>query len=97
MSYTKQELSSRGENEIISALAELPADTLIAEKALANIFSCSTTTIKRAVDRGELPKPVRMFGKPSWTAGGILRHVNARLETAQKQHDDEMQRLAMYD
>lgn len=85
------------ECRIVDELAALPENALIPEKALAKIFSCSTTTIKRAVDRGELPKPVRMFGKPSWTAGGILRHVNARLETAQKQHDEEMQRMAMYD
>lgn len=85
------------ECNIVDELAALPENALIPEKALAKIFSCSTTTIKRAVERGELPQPVRMFGKPSWTAGGILRHVNARLETAQKQHDDDMQRLAMYD
>ncbi len=88
--------SSR-EGIVISSLAELPDNALITEKALADIFSCSTATIKRAVARRELPQPIRMFAKPSWTAGAITKHVNARLETAQAKYEAEMQRLAQYD
>jgi len=82
---------------IISSLAELNENAIIPEKALADIFSCSTITIKRAVDRGELPQPIRMFAKPSWTAGNILRHVNTRLEEAQREAEEERKRLAQYD
>jgi len=64
------------------------------ERALAGLFQCCPTTIKRAVQRGELPAPVRMFGRPMWTAGRIVEHVTARLETAQKEAEREAQRLS---
>lgn len=96
MCCTEMELPSNGECGIISALAELHKDAIISEKALADIFSCSATTIKRAVERGELPPPIRMFAKPTWTAGAIIGHVNARLENARKEHEDEMRRLSLY-
>ena len=37
---------------------------------------------KRAVERGELPPPVRLFGRPCWTVEHVLAHVNARLQAA---------------
>lgn len=39
-------------------------------------------TIRRAVERGELPPPVRIMGKSTWTAGAIVRHIEKRLELA---------------
>jgi hypothetical protein len=96
MRCAEQEVPSSGECGIVTALAELPATAIISEKALADIFSCSPTTIKRAVERGELPLPIRMFAKPTWTVGAIIGHVNARLENARKEHEDEMRRLSLY-
>ena len=43
-------------------------------------------TIKRAVERGELPRPVRLMGKNTWTAGAIVRHLEARLEAEARRH-----------
>jgi len=77
----------------IDELARWPAGTLLDEQRLADVFDCHTATVKRAVKRGELPAPVRMFGRPCWTAGAIIRHVEARLEAAQQEAEREAARL----
>jgi len=73
------------ETGIIAALAELPPEALIDEAALARIFGRCAKSIKRAVRRGELPRPVRLFGRPTWTARAVLGHVNKRLEAAKRE------------
>ena len=67
---------------IIKELAELPEGALITEQGLAQIFNRHQISIKRAVQRGELPAPIRLFGMPTWTAGNILRHIEGRMEQA---------------
>ena len=85
-----------GETEgvLIDTLARLPAGTILDERALAALFGCCQMSVKRAVKRGELPEPVRMFGRPCWTAGRILEHVGDRLAAAQKEAEREAQRLS---
>ena len=69
---------------VIRALAEMPPETIIDEAALARVFGRCTTSIRRAVARGELPRPVRLFGKRTWTAKVVLDHLAARLEAAKR-------------
>jgi signal transduction histidine kinase len=83
-----------GPGWLVTRLAELPPATLVDEAALAAIFGCHQMSIKRAVTRGELPAPVRMFGRPTWTAGAVLRHADARLEAAEREAERERQRIA---
>lgn len=78
----------------VDRLGSLPSGTILDERALAAMFGCSTATIKRAVQRSELPAPVRMFGRPVWTAGAILRHVEARLVEAQKVAERDAERFS---
>ena len=42
-------------------------------------------SIRRAIDRGELPPPTRLMGQRTWTKGAIVRHIEARLEAATRQ------------
>ena len=70
------------ETDVIRTLAELPDTTIVSEEALCRIFARSTDSIKRAVQRGELPPPVRLFGKPSWTVRVLVRFIEKRLEQA---------------
>ena len=76
---------------VIRALAELPPDALIDEQALARIFGRCQTSVRRAVRRGELPRPVKMFGRPTWTARAVLDHIGKRLE-AKKQEAQRLER-----
>jgi len=81
---------------IITGLGELPPGTILDEGAVARIFSRHTASVKRAVERGELPPPVRMFGRPCWTAGSILVHIEARLEAAKEDAAKDAARIASH-
>jgi len=76
---------------VIPEFGELGAGAIIHEEGLRRLFDRSSDTIRRAVDRGELPPPVRMFGQPTWTAGAIVRHVEERMQQAaeEKQRTDD--------
>ncbi|HLX64688.1 MAG TPA: hypothetical protein VKX17_25685 [Planctomycetota bacterium] len=72
---------------IFAELGALPAGAIVNETALARIFGRHTESVKRAIDRGELPAPARMFGSNCWTAGAIVRHLERRLEAAAKEQE----------
>ena len=76
---------------VIREFGELGADAIIHEEGLRRLFDRSSDSIKRAVDRGELPPPIRMFGQPTWTAGAIVRHIEERMQQAaeEKQRTDD--------
>ena len=84
----------KGPGLCVAELGRLPAGTILDERRLAEMFDCHPASIKRAVKRGELPAPVRMFGRPCWTAGAIVRYVEARLTEAQREAEREAARLA---
>ncbi len=46
------------------------------------LFDRKTDSVRRAVEHGDLPPPVRLFGQNTWTAGVLVRHLEARLEQA---------------
>ena len=69
---------------IILELGDLPAETVISEQALAKIFNRHRVSIKRAIERGELPPSIRLFGEPVWTIKAIQEHLSERLEQAKK-------------
>ena len=69
--------------EIITALGE--PDAVITEAGLAHLFGRCAVSVKRAVERGELPPPVRLFGQNTWTAGVIVAHLEQRLKIAAKE------------
>ena len=75
-------------------LGDLPPGAIITERGLARVFRRSQATIKRAVQRGELPPSTRLLGVPAWTVGAILRHVEARLEAEQKDANRTKRRIA---
>jgi hypothetical protein len=69
--------------ELMTELASLPPRTLISEHKLAQLFQRHVTSVKRAIQRGELPPPVPLFGANVWTVEAILAHISARLEAEQ--------------
>ena len=79
---------------VVTALGELAPDAIVTETALARIFGRHAVTIKRAVAKGELPPPVRLFGGPVWTAGAVLDHLRKRLDAAQKEVERDRARVS---
>ena len=82
---------------ILTALAELPHDTLLTVNALARLLGRCEKTIARAVNRGELPPPIRFLGKRQWVVGTILEHLRGMQETAIRQSKDDRRKLARHD
>jgi hypothetical protein len=72
------------ELELMTALAVLPPQTLISESKLAQMAGRHITSVKRAVQRQELPPPVPFLGANVWTVAVLLEHISARLETARQ-------------
>jgi len=72
---------------IVRQLGELPDGTIINEEALAKMFDRCQVSIKRAIQRGELPAPVKLLGMPVWTVGKLLSYINERLDIAQKEEE----------
>lgn len=65
---------------VVRELGDLPPGAIVNEDWLSRIFARHPTSIKRAVQRGELPPSTRLFGKPVWTAEAILQHIHDRLD-----------------
>lgn len=65
--------------DVCRELGELNEGALIFEAGLAQMLGKHVVSIKRAVERGELPPPTRLMGKLVWTAGVIRRHIEDRL------------------
>lgn len=67
---------------IIALLGELKPGAILTEAGVARLFNRHVASVKRAVQRGELPPPCRLFGGNAWTAGALVRHIEKRLEEA---------------
>jgi len=70
---------------ICAIVGALPPGSIISEQGLAKMLAKHPASIKAAVDRGELPPPIRFMGKPTWTAGAVVKHFEKRLEAAEKE------------
>lgn len=79
---------------IVAALGELGQGAIITEAGVACLFNRHPASVKRAVQRGELPPPCRLFGGNAWTAGALVRHIEKRLEEAAKEQERLSHRIA---
>jgi hypothetical protein len=79
---------------IIREFGDLAADTVLDEAALAKVFGRHRVSIKRAVERGELPPPVRLLGCPVWTIQAIRDHMAHRLEQAKREAERMNRKIA---
>jgi hypothetical protein len=82
---------------VIAPLGEMPPGTIVTEEGLAQLFKRHVVSVKRAVERGELPPPCRLFGARVWTAGALIRYIEHRLDNAAREatrHGQRMQNLS---
>jgi len=77
---------------VLSDLAELPQRTILDEHALAGVLGVTTRTIRRMVQRHELPPAVPLAGRAVWFVGKVLAHVEAAADLAAKDADREARR-----
>ena len=74
----------RPEPGIMAALGRLEPLALINQDGMGRMFKRGLRSIQRAVERGELPPPIRMFGQQVWTAESVWTHIRQRLEKQAK-------------
>lgn len=79
---------------LITDLGCLPPGTVIEQGELARVFHRHPTSIQRAIERGEIPPPVKLLGKPRWTVGFLLAHLEGRLEAENEKAKKEAARIA---
>lgn len=77
----------------ITALAALPAGTILNTDQLAQIFGRHPSSIRRAVQRGELPSSVPLLDHEVWTVEVIRAHLAQRLKQAAKAHAVDVARV----
>ena len=70
--------------EFMTALAVLPPLTMISENKLAQMAGRHVTSVKGAIQRGELPPSVPLLGENVWTVAALLEYISARLEAERK-------------
>lgn len=63
-------------------LAALPSERVLNTEELAQLFGVNHNGITRAVKRGDLPPPAKIFGCHIWTVRVIRTHIDALLEQA---------------
>jgi len=78
---------------IIAVLGELKPGTVITEEGMAHLFQRHVVSVKRAVQRGELPPPCRLFAANVWTAGALIRYIESRLDHAAREAERDAQRI----
>ena len=78
---------------IMAALAALPPHTLIFEHQLAQMFGRHVSSIRRAIQRGELPPSVPLLNDHVWTTGVLWQYTIARLDAAQQTAAQTVRRL----
>lgn len=93
MSDVDEKMVNPKETGIILSLAELPRDAIMDEAAMARAFGVATRTIKRMVDRYELPPPIVLASKRCWKAGTVLDWINDSIERNEKEAKRQAQRL----
>ena len=79
---------------VVVELGQLGPSAIITEEGVARLFSRHVASVKRAVQRGELPPPCRLFGGSTWTVGALVRHIEKRLEQAAREAEQTRQKIA---
>lgn len=78
---------------VIAMLGELKPGAIITEEGMAHLFHRHVVSVKRAVQRGELPPPCRLFGASIWTVGSLIRYIERQLDAAAQEAAREAERL----
>ena len=76
-------------------LGQIPPETILTRKGLADLMNCHPRTIKRMEERGELPAAIRFHGSLCYIAKAIVDHLQHLTEKAQQAALRDRRRLGM--
>ena len=80
------------QSTVSNAVTSIPRLTLLkilTTQDLETLFGICDETVSNAVKRGELPPPVKLFGRNVWSMEGIQLHLAQRLEASRVQAERE--------
>ena len=78
------QLDEHGKGAVLDELAKLPEKAILDEAALAKALHVAPRTLRRMVNRWQLPPPVPLGGRSVWFAGRVLAHIEAAAIRAEK-------------
>jgi len=81
---------------LIDELAQLPEKTILDEGRFADILKITPRTLRRMVQRAELPPPISLGGRSVWLSDRILLYLNSAAEQAEKDAKDQLKRISKY-
>lgn len=83
-------------SNIISGFCDIRPETLIDKKTVGMKFGRCDASVDRAVNRGELPPPIKVLGKQRWLVGAILEHFRELHAQEKRRAEEERKRLSEY-
>lgn len=75
---TAEARSAKSSGLTVTVLGELPEGSILDEQALASALKISTRTIRRMVDRRELPPGLKLGGRKVWFNDEVLAFLRSR-------------------
>ena len=81
---------------VYDVLARLPKQALLDESAMARAFGVNGRTIRRMVNRNELPPPLKRAGRALWFAGRVLDWLEEEADLLAKEADKLRQKIRSY-
>lgn len=84
------------EGTTITALTLLPTGTMLDERALAGVLRVSPRTIRRMVERGELPEGVKLGGRKIWISEKVIDYIAAQADRQAAEARKQAERIQKY-
>lgn len=92
---TGSESESRGalSGLVLDRLAQLDDRAMLNEVALASGLGCADRTLRRMVERGEVPPPISLAGRSVWILGRVFDWLQNRAEREEKEQLTQLARI----
>lgn len=69
---------------VIDGLISIHDESIVSEKMLAGVLGVSDRTVRRMVNRGELPAPFLLAHRRSWRTADVKKHIDGLADKAQR-------------
>lgn len=81
---------------LVDELSRLPDKTIMDESKLASMLKITPRTLRRMVQRAELPPPISLGGRSIWLSDRVLSYLNTAAELAEKEALNQIKRISKY-